>query len=174
MPNEIWPTRPFDPQSRETTPVDCLLIEAVRAAGITNWHEDHKPNWDLVRELLRNVGRMDEQIATMDIVAIRMAINSNQKRLLELSGEVSTKGDTPEVSPTAYATISPPAQARTADPFESARWFTSCTKVKAGTLRHAANAKRKTKHIRSTVVDGVTLYSVQDAERWWPDDMKKA
>lgn len=58
--------------------------------------------------------------------------------------------------------------------FESAAWFTRKTRVPARRLREAAAKRRKTKRVRSKVVDGVVCYCVADASRWWPDDMPRA
>lgn len=57
------------------------------------------------------------------------------------------------------------------DEFKSAQWFTLNTKVSASRLRKAANPKRKTKHVRKKILDGVDCYSRSDAVRWWPKDM---
>lgn len=58
------------------------------------------------------------------------------------------------------------------DDFQSAQWFTLNTKVSASKLRHAANPKRKTKHVRKKILDGVACYSMSDATRWWEKDMR--
>ncbi len=54
--------------------------------------------------------------------------------------------------------------------YRPASWF---GKVLAARLRQAARPDRKTKRVRSRVIDGVKCYSVNDARRWWPEDMPK-
>jgi hypothetical protein len=43
----------------------------------------------------------------------------------------------------------------------------------AARLRMAAQKNRKTKRVSTKTVDGVVLYSVVDARRWWPNDVPK-
>lgn len=55
--------------------------------------------------------------------------------------------------------------------WKPADWFTRNTKVRAPRLRQAAKAGRKTRRVRSKVIDGIKHYSAVDARRHWPDDM---
>mgnify|MGYP007037745002 CR=1 FL=1 len=54
--------------------------------------------------------------------------------------------------------------------FHPASWF---RKGMAARLRMAARPNRKSKRVRSRVIDGVVCYSVEDARRWWPKDVPK-
>ena len=67
-------------------------------------------------------------------------------------------------------------QSNNNDDFQSGQWFTLNTKIPPARLRAAAavGPKRKGKRVRSKVIDGVKCYSLSDARRWWPTDMKKA
>ena len=56
----------------------------------------------------------------------------------------------------------------TDDPFRSPEWFGAKL---ANRLRKAAAPDRKTKRVRSVKHDGVKLYSVNDARKWWPNDV---
>jgi hypothetical protein len=40
-------------------------------------------------------------------------------------------------------------------------------------LRMAAGKDRKTKRVRTQLIDGVVCYSVVDARRWWSEDVPK-
>lgn len=57
-----------------------------------------------------------------------------------------------------------------ADEFRPAGYF---GKKLADRLRMAAQKSRKTKRVRTRVEDGVVLYSVADASKWWQSDMPK-
>lgn len=52
--------------------------------------------------------------------------------------------------------------------YRPATWF---PKGMAARLRMAAGRKRKTKRVKSLIVDGVVCYSVADARRWWPGEV---
>ncbi|TVQ62521.1 MAG: hypothetical protein EA378_04095 [Phycisphaerales bacterium] len=43
----------------------------------------------------------------------------------------------------------------------------------ADKLRQAASPKRKTKRVRTQVIDGVVCYYVPDARRWWPSGVPR-
>jgi hypothetical protein len=65
------------------------------------------------------------------------------------------------------------AESPVMDEYRSADWFARATNVRPSRLRKAASKQRKSKRVRSKTEDGVVMYSVNDAHRWWPDDMKK-
>jgi hypothetical protein len=52
--------------------------------------------------------------------------------------------------------------------FRPATWF---PKGLAARLRQAASKKRKGKRVATQKIDGVVCYSVEDARRWWPNDV---
>lgn len=54
--------------------------------------------------------------------------------------------------------------------FRPASWF---SKGMAARLRMAAAKGRKTKRVSTRLFDGVVMYSVSDARRWWPEDVPK-
>ena len=54
--------------------------------------------------------------------------------------------------------------------YRPALWFDTGM---AARLRMAAHKTRKTKRVASRTIDGVVLYSVADARRWWPKDVPK-
>jgi hypothetical protein len=56
------------------------------------------------------------------------------------------------------------------DVYRPAAWFSGDM---PGRLRKAASKNRKTKRVRTRKIDGVVVYSVADARRWWPRDMPK-
>jgi hypothetical protein len=58
--------------------------------------------------------------------------------------------------------------------YRPAAWFKAKTKIKINTLHAAAAAARKSKRVRKKVVDGVPLFSVEDARRWWPAAFRDA
>lgn len=53
--------------------------------------------------------------------------------------------------------------------FKPAEWFPPKMKAR---LRMAAHPNRKTKRVRVKKIDGVNLYSVEDAKLWWPKEME--
>lgn len=55
--------------------------------------------------------------------------------------------------------------------YQSAQWFTLNTHVPTPRLRMAARPGRKSKHVRTKVIDGVTCYLVTDVRQWWSQDM---
>ena len=65
-----------------------------------------------------------------------------------------------------------PGQAPRSDGgFRPACWFPPNMQSR---LRKAAAPDRKTKKVRRCFVDGVACYCVDDARKWWPDDMNRA
>jgi hypothetical protein len=54
--------------------------------------------------------------------------------------------------------------------FRPATWF---PKGLAARLRQAASKNRKGKRVATQKIDGVVCYSVEDARRWWPNDVPK-
>jgi hypothetical protein len=54
--------------------------------------------------------------------------------------------------------------------YRPASWFRKGT---ADRLRQAAAKSRKTKRVRSKMIDGVVCYCVADVRRWWPDALPK-
>lgn len=52
--------------------------------------------------------------------------------------------------------------------FRPASWF---PKGMAARLRQAASKNRKGKRVATKTIDGVVCYCVDDAKRWWPDDV---
>ncbi len=56
------------------------------------------------------------------------------------------------------------------DVYRPATWF---PKGMAGRLRKAASKDRKGKRVRTWKIDGVVCYCVDDARRWWPNDVPK-
>lgn len=56
------------------------------------------------------------------------------------------------------------------DVYRPAVWF---GRGMAGRLRKAASKDRKGKRVRKQTIDGVVVYSVADARRWWPRDLPK-
>lgn len=57
--------------------------------------------------------------------------------------------------------------------FKSGKWFNQNTNIPSARLRQASRKDRKTMRVRKKVIDKLTCYSVADAERNWPGDMKK-
>lgn len=55
--------------------------------------------------------------------------------------------------------------------YQPGAWFGKSITAR---LRQAAQPGRKTKRVRSRMIDGVKCYHVGDARRWWPDDVPKA
>jgi len=58
--------------------------------------------------------------------------------------------------------------------FQPGQWFTLNTRVPASRLRQASRPARKTKIVRTRIINGVKCYSVSDVKRWWSGDMEKA
>jgi hypothetical protein len=56
------------------------------------------------------------------------------------------------------------------DVYQPAAWFGGDM---PGRLRKAASKDRKGKRVRKRTIDGVVVYSVADARRWWPNDVPK-
>jgi len=54
--------------------------------------------------------------------------------------------------------------------YRPATWF---GKTMAARLRMAARKKRKGKRVATIIIDGVVCYSVEDARRWWANDVPK-
>jgi hypothetical protein len=62
------------------------------------------------------------------------------------------------------------ADSRHDDPFRPASYY---PKKMRSRLRHAARANRKNKCVRTRKENGVVLYSVVDARKWWPNECPK-
>jgi len=56
------------------------------------------------------------------------------------------------------------------DAYKPASYF---DKSLGSRLRKAAGPQRKSKRVRSRIIDGTTMYNVEDARRWWPTDVPK-
>ena len=67
----------------------------------------------------------------------------------------------------------PDAPAGGDDDYKDGAWFTRNTEIPTPRLRMAAGKDRKSKRVRTDTKDNVVRYSVEDAKKWWPDDMKK-
>jgi hypothetical protein len=116
--------------------------------------------------------------------AVRKAAQSIAERMEEVKSAILA-GVQPRVAPT---TVAPELLARleavaaAADPgavdrvgardddYRPASWF---QKGMAPRLRMAAGKDRKTKRVRTQLIDGVVCYSVVDARRWWSEDVPK-
>jgi hypothetical protein len=57
------------------------------------------------------------------------------------------------------------------DEYRPASWF---GQKLSDRLRKAAQPDRRTKKVRSKCCDGVTMYNVEDARKWWPGDIPES
>ncbi len=57
--------------------------------------------------------------------------------------------------------------------YQPAKWFSLNTKIPPARLRQATSPKRQSMHVRTEMIDNAVCYSVVDAQRWWPSDMRK-
>jgi len=56
------------------------------------------------------------------------------------------------------------------DPFARIGWFHPKLQDR---IRKATNPERKTMRVRRRLEEGTWVYSVNDARRWWPEDVKE-
>lgn len=72
-----------------------------------------------------------------------------------------------------FETVGQAATTRTAPPDDSNfRPASAFPKGMASRLRMAARPERRSKRVATRRIDGVVCYSMNDARRWWPDDVK--
>ncbi len=125
---------------------DKIVLFSGAAYGTTTEHDLSQPIDDWFR-----------------IFAIRWAeswMNARERQLAG-TGEVLRQAE-----PAATGQIAPGADGD--DEYRPATWF---KKGMGQRLRKAASSQRKGKRVATQKIDGVVVYSVADARRWWPNDV---
>lgn len=90
---------------------------------------------------------------------------------IDLAGHPSTGVELPTRAVTEYGGFRSSETGGDDADFRPASWFAQATKIKPSRLRTAANPKRKSKRVRTRIIDGVVCYSMSDARLWWSNDM---